>query len=143
METRHEVCTSAMSLLLFPGKRDGAQRTLPWKCSVAPGGLVLLSTPLSPVLLLARACCFPQRLPAFSRLFSGSLPLSPPWPGYPSRTDFHFPQVHTLHTDKPTSCHSSGPSPAPGISYLYGNGRRAIIWILPQRVGLYKLAFLG
>lgn len=29
----------------------------------------------------------------------GSLPLRPPRPVYPSRTDFHFPQVHTVHTD--------------------------------------------
>lgn len=43
--------------------------------------------------------CFSLPTPCSLSSLLGSLPLSPPRPGYPSRTDFHFPQVHTVHTD--------------------------------------------
>lgn len=66
---------------------------------------------------------FPSAAPCGLSSFLGSLPLSPPRPGYPRRTGFHFPQVHTVHTDNPASCHPSGPSPASSTSYLYGNRR--------------------
>lgn len=73
----------------------------------------------------------------------GSLPPSPPRPGYPSRTDFHFPQVHTVHTDDPLPATWAAPLQlsAPLISMVTED--RAIIRIWPQRVGLYKQAFLG
>lgn len=96
METIPKVCASVGSFLLLPWLERGALEDFVLEIGYGSRWPVTSqSFKPRPSALIVSLCL----LPMASHLFSALSPLLSPRLGHQSRTDLHFPQVHTVHTD--------------------------------------------